>query len=306
MPSPFIKQGFAGTVAFVTGAASGIGFAVAEALAGKGAHVVLTDLDRAKIDDAVGRLASAGAASLTGAVLDVSDAAAFQAAIDDVDRSLGRVDLLVNNAGTAVGGETQDLEQQHWDRVLDVNLKGVAYGVMAAYPGMVHRRFGHIVNVASLTAFAPSPLMVPYSASKAGVLGLSLALRAEASGHGVGVTAVCPGIIETPLLERSAPDGLQAPKTAPDTRRWVTQASGKPYPAERLAADVLAAVRADKAMLVVPRAARATWLVSRVAPRALLAGGRLAVARERRRAGRRTGRQDPHPPQGVANKEPVT
>lgn len=257
-------EGFEGKAALVSGAGSGIGRAIAEALAGRGARVVIADIDGAGAEQAAEEI-GAGARA---AALDVSDREQFARLVEQIVAEQGQLDLLVNNAGTAAGGEAQDLRSEHWERVLDVNLRGTINGVQAAYPGMVERGSGHIVNVASLAGFAPTPLLTPYATSKFGVMGLSLSLRAEAATHGVGVSVLCPGPVETSLLERRAPEGVVAAKSAPNPREWVSRGLGRPYAAESLAADLLRGIERNRAILVArrPRRARMAWYGMRLAP----------------------------------------
>jgi NADP-dependent 3-hydroxy acid dehydrogenase YdfG len=255
-----------GAVVLVTGAASGIGRALSARLAARGASVVMSDIDRTALDHAAAAVAGAPCA-LT---LDVRDAEAFATVVDRVLEEHGRLDILINNAGTAVVGEAHERRLEHWRRVLDVNLHGVVNGVVAVYPGMVTRRCGHIVNVASLAGLMPVPLFTAYAASKAAVVGLSLSLRTEAETHGVRVTAVCPGVIETPLLDRASPNGLEPVATAPDVRAFLTRTMGTPYPAQDLARDVICAVERNQALLVAPGRARLAWRMSRLSPSATL------------------------------------
>lgn len=275
------ETSLASNTAIVTGAGSGIGLAISEELTERGWRVILADIN----EDAALRAAQSladGLAEAEGIGLDVADATAFSALVDDVITRHGAVDLLVNNAGTAVGGEVLDLGLEHWNRVIDVNLRGVIHGVHAVYPHMATRRRGHIVNVASVAGLAPTPLMAPYGTTKSAVVGLSLALRAEAARYGVGVTVLCPGPIVTPLLDRTAPDGMDAPASAPDTRTWVTRDLGKPYPAPDLAKDLLRAVRRNRAILIAPRRARITLALLRLMPSV---GYRMAERRVRQELG---------------------
>lgn len=271
---------FEDSVALITGAGSGIGRALAVALAARGARVFASDIDvesaRATADLLGERHASVA--------LDVTDASAFARAVERITTEHGRLDLLVNNAGTAAAGEAHELSLAHWRRVLEVNLDGVIHGVLAAYPAMVERGSGHIVNVASLAGLAASPLLTPYAASKFAVVGLSRSLRAEAATHGVRVTAICPGVIETPLLERKAPNGLAAVASSPDPRSFLTRQVGAPYPAANLARDVLRAIECNRAVLVVPRRARLAWRIDRAIPGATLALATRAVRREQQLA----------------------
>jgi len=192
-------------VAIVTGAASGIGRALAGALVTRGDTVVVVDIDGAGAERAAGELARRGPGTATPAVVDVRDAGTVQALVDQVRDRHGRLDVMVNNAGIGVGGEASELTLAHWERVIDVNLRGVVHGVHAAYPVMIAQRSGHIVNTASLAGLVPSPWLTPYAMTKHAVVGLSLSLRAEAAAHGVRVTAVCPGVVDTPMLDTTCP-----------------------------------------------------------------------------------------------------
>jgi NAD(P)-dependent dehydrogenase (short-subunit alcohol dehydrogenase family) len=137
-------------IAIVTGAASGIGQALAGALVSRGDTVVLADIDGEGAERAASELARRGPGTGSPAVLDVRDAAAVQALVDETRDKHGRLDLMVNNAGIGVGGDAGELLLAHWDRVIDVNLRGVVHGVHAAYPLMIRQRSGQIVNTASL------------------------------------------------------------------------------------------------------------------------------------------------------------
>jgi NAD(P)-dependent dehydrogenase (short-subunit alcohol dehydrogenase family) len=199
-------------IAIITGAASGIGQALASALVARGDTVVVADIDGDGAERAAGELARGGPGAARPTVVDVRDAGAVQALVDQTRGQYGRLDVMVNNAGVAVGGEASELLLAHWDRVIDVNLRGVVHGVQAAYPVMIGQRSGHIVNTASLAGLLPSPGLTPYAMTKHAVVGLSLSLRAEAAGYGVRVTAVCPGVVDTPILDRGGLDDLPSPR----------------------------------------------------------------------------------------------
>ncbi len=192
----------AGKQALVTGAGSGIGAALCRALAGAGAEVVCTDID----EDAAARTAAAlGARS---ARLDVTDAAAVQAAVDGVVERAGQLDLMFNNAGIVWGGDTELLTLEQWNAIIDINVRGVVHGVAAAYPQMIRQGHGHIVNTASMAGLAAAGQLTSYVMTKHAVVGLSMALRSEAAAHGVGVLAVCPAAVETPILDKGAVGGF--------------------------------------------------------------------------------------------------
>jgi NAD(P)-dependent dehydrogenase (short-subunit alcohol dehydrogenase family) len=168
---------------------------------------------------------------------------------------------MFNNAGIAVGGLVEEFTLDHWDRVIDINLRGVVHGVHAAYPVMLAQGHGHIVNTASLAGLVPGPGLAPYDAVKHAVVGLSLSLRAEAAGRGVKVSAICPGFVDTPLLGRVNPD---LPPTSAGAN--VAEHVGKLYSADLLARDVLRGIERNRALIVAPRSARIAWRMARYAP----------------------------------------
>jgi NAD(P)-dependent dehydrogenase (short-subunit alcohol dehydrogenase family) len=235
-----------GAVVVVTGAAGGIGTALAVGFARAGADVVGADLP--------GRGADVD--------LDVRDADATRRVLSEVRATRGRLDVVVANAGIGVGGLTEDLSIDDWHRSIDVNVRGTANTVHAAYPLLVEQRRGALVLMSSLAGLAGLPLLVPYATTKFAVVGLAQSLRPEAARHGVGVTAVCPGPVETPLLEEVArTDGLSV-------RRYLTATGGKPMAPERLADAVVRAVRENRA-LVAPGRAGLLWRLNRMLPNAV-------------------------------------
>ena len=248
---------FAGKQAIVTGAGSGIGAALCRALAGSGADVVCTDVD--------GEAAARTAASLTkpgtARQLDVTDAAEVQDAVDDVVARTGRIDLMFNNAGITWGGDTELLTLDQWNAIIDVNIRGVVHGVHAAYPHMVRQRHGHIVNTASMAGLAAAGRITSYVMTKHAVVGLSLALRSEAASRGVGVLAICPTAVDTPILDKGWLGDFNG-------REFYQMGQGSKnfHSPDRLAADTLRAVERNKALLVTPRQAQAAWLFARLAP----------------------------------------
>ena len=260
------KTRFDGQVAVVTGAASGIGHALSTALARRGAIVILADIDEAGVKAAADELAARTPTVVAGTALDVSDAGAVAELMGRTAADHGRIDLLFNNAGIGVWGDVTELTLAHWNRVIDVNLRGVIHGVAAAYPVMIRQGRGHIVNTASLAGLVPGPLLTPYAMTKHAVVGLSTSLRAEAASHGVRVSVVCPGVIETPLLDKGNPPDLPAVANLPDGRKMLSTSMGRPYPASSLADDVLDGVARNRAFIVTPRHARVAWAAYRLAP----------------------------------------
>jgi len=256
-----------GRVALVTGGASGIGRALSGALVARGASVVVADINASRAAAVASELDGRGPGSATSLSLDVADAGGFQRAVGEVRDGHGRLDLLFNNAGIGIGGPVEELELAHWERTIDVNLRGVMHGVVAAYPLMVEQGHGHIVNTASLAGLLPFPFGVPYGMTKHAVVGLSVSLRGEARAHGVRVSAVCPGVIDTPILDSEGPPDLPRTRFAGRGREMFLRSNrGPAYPPERLAEDVLRGVERNRAIIVAPARARTIWLANRIAP----------------------------------------
>ena len=185
-------------VAIVTGAAQGIGLAVAERLLADGAIVAAVDRDGERLEEEARRLGERAVAVVT----DVSDRVAAGDAVADVLRRFGRIDVLVNNAG--IGGRTAPTWEQtddDWDNVLAVNLTSVFVWTRAVLPTMRERGYGRIVNVASIAGKEGNPNAVPYAASKAGVIGLTKAVAKEVATEGILVNCVTPAVIRTAILD---------------------------------------------------------------------------------------------------------
>ena len=270
--TPF-RGRFAGRAALVTGAGSGIGAALAAALVKAGAHVVCTDLDRA----AAHRTAAALGPRARAEALDVTDPEQVVATVDRVIAEHGQIDLIFNNAGINYGGETEHLTLAQWNQIIDVNLRGVVHGIHAAYPKMIAQGHGHIVNTASAGGLMAAGLITSYVATKHAVVGLSLALRTEAAAKGVGVTVICPGAVNTPILDKGSIDAFVG-------RDYYLRGQGikTPYSPEKLADEVLAAVAANRAILVAPRSTRLTWRFNRLAPGLMQRSSISFVARQRK------------------------
>jgi NAD(P)-dependent dehydrogenase (short-subunit alcohol dehydrogenase family) len=247
---------FSGKQAIVTGAGSGVGAALCRALAGAGANVVCTDIDGGAAD----RTAAAIGTRARSARLDVTDAAAVQGAVDDAVNRAGRLDLMFNNAGICWGGDTELLTLDQWNAIIDVNIRGVVHGVAAAYPLMLRQGHGHIINTASMAGLTAAGQITSYVTTKHAVVGMSLALRSEAVPRGVGVLAVCPAAVETPILDKGAIGGFVG------RDYFLAAQGGKTYDADQLAGDTLKAIAKNKALLVKPRIAHGQWLFARLAP----------------------------------------
>jgi NAD(P)-dependent dehydrogenase (short-subunit alcohol dehydrogenase family) len=281
---PVSRKDFHPKVSIVTGAGSGIGKAIATELVALGSHVVIADLDAEKADAAALRLG--GLAS--PAAVDVSDAAAVQSLVDDTVAQHGRLDVMVNNAGIALGGLLEELGEQHWRKALDVNLGGVINGVSAAYPVMSAQRSGHILNTASLAGLIPAPAMLPYTTTKHAVVGLSTALRAEAASRGVRVSVLCPAFVDTPLLDEvyASPESFGGGSV----RARVRMVQPRFLTPEVVADRAVSGMASNRAIIPVGALAQLMWRLNRFAPP--LARGIVQVqATGHRRMNERAGRQ---------------
>ncbi|HEY8448525.1 MAG TPA: SDR family NAD(P)-dependent oxidoreductase [Thermomicrobiales bacterium] len=187
----------AGKVALVTGAGAGIGRAIARGLGEAGATVVATDIDEA--------MASETAAGIPGARayrLDVTSLTEAEQVIQTVEREVGPLDILINNAGVSTMRAVWDLTEEDWDFNMDVNAKGVFLVTRAALPGMMARRSGCIVNTASMAGKKAVPLLAHYAASKWACIGFTKSAAVELGPYGIRVNCVCPGYVATPMQER--------------------------------------------------------------------------------------------------------
>jgi len=188
-----------GQVAIVTGAARGIGLAVAARLVADGASVAIADIDAEAASVAARRLGERA----VGLRLDVTDEEQWAHGIDSIGSTLGPVSILVNNAGIAGrSAPTWELTVAEWRQVIAIDLSGVFIGCRAVLPGMIERGYGRIVNIASIAGKEGNPNAVPYSAAKAGVIGLTKAIAKEVATKGVIVNAVTPAVIETDILKQ--------------------------------------------------------------------------------------------------------
>jgi NAD(P)-dependent dehydrogenase (short-subunit alcohol dehydrogenase family) len=255
---------FAGAVAIVTGGASGIGRALGEALARRGALVVLADVQVDLAEEVAARIREDGSRA-TAEGMDVTDFAAWSRLVQNSFQSAGRLDYLFNIAGIGIVGEARYYELEDWYRILDVNLRGVVHGVQAAYPIMLRQGFGHIVNMASGAGLWPSPFVVGYCATKHAVVGLSTALRIEAATAGVRVSVLCPGSVRTPALTCESRDGKVLPPIPPEVYRSLVERQ-RPMSPERFAEQALRAVAKNRAIIVIPSWWKVVWWLNRLSP----------------------------------------
>jgi NAD(P)-dependent dehydrogenase (short-subunit alcohol dehydrogenase family) len=244
-------------IAIVTGGGSGIGEAVSQELARRGATVVVADInsgDASRVAEAIRR--SGGRAEARQ--VDVSSEDAVRQMVEETAASHGRLDYLFNNAGIGIGGDARDLTSEHWRRVLGVDLFGVIYGTLAAYPIMTRQGFGHIVNTSSAAGLLPGPFNAPYNTSKHAVVGLSLSLRIEAADLGVKVSVICPGFVRTSIYQTAVTVNIPQ-----DKARSRLPAMMEP---PRAAQVILDGVEKNQAVIVFPASIRWVWRAYRIAP----------------------------------------
>ena len=199
-----------GRVAVVTGGTSGIGFAAAQRLLQSGAVVEIWGRNAERIAAALKGLSDSG--PVRASAVDVSNFEQVRAAAEDAERQHGRVDILLNSAGMlAAAVPVHELSQEAWEESIATNLSGVFYTCKAFLPGMLSRRYGRIINVASMAGKEGNPFLAAYSATKAGVIGFTKAIAKEFATSGVTANCVVPTLVETPMVEtasRQAPENL--------------------------------------------------------------------------------------------------
>lgn len=265
---------YAGQLAVVTGAGSGIGRCVSFELAERGARVIAVDID----EEAASRTAHLCGYLTPGAdfrKVDVGDPEAMDELATWVRLEHGVPDLVVNNAGIGVAGPFLETSEQDWERVVRVNLWGVINGCRAFAPMLVESGGGgRIVNTASAAAFIPSRVYGPYATTKAAVLMLSRTLRGELAGRGVSVTAICPGLVNTGIIDNAHLSGMGAESATKKRLNRLYRLRG--YTPEKAAVRIVRAIENDPEIVPVTAESRLGLALSRFAPKALSHGARLA------------------------------
>lgn len=270
------RRSWRGARALVIGGASGIGRALVEALAARGSHVVVADLD----EEAARRVAEEVGGD--AARLDVTDADAVDALVRSTAGAAGRLDLLIVTAGIAIAGELRDATPADFRNAVEVNLMGTVYSVMSAYREMAVRRSGTICTVASGSGLFPLPARTHYTTSKFGVVGFTTALRQEARRLGVQVNVVCPGVVKTPIfghVQLIGPIDREAVERRLAANRGITP--------ERAAKLILRGLQRNRPIITLDAQIRVMWLLWRIAPRAYerFLGRYVAVLEEMRTDG---------------------
>ena len=245
----------------VTGGGSGIGRATAEAFAAAGATVVAADIDAAAAEKTAVLCEERGGAA-RAEPCDVTDAGALA----DLAERLGPVDVLVNNAGVGMTGRFADMSVDDWRWIRSVNLDGVVNACAAFGPAMIARRSGQVINVSSGLAYTMRATEAAYVATKAAVLALSRCLRADWAPYGIGVTAVCPGVIATPIVGSTRYLGARSDAR---TRDRIERIFRRGHPPEKVARAIVAAADRNPAVVPVGWEARLGWHLTRITPLAV-------------------------------------
>jgi NAD(P)-dependent dehydrogenase (short-subunit alcohol dehydrogenase family) len=251
--------------AFITGAASGIGRAAALALAERGLRLFLADVDTAGLAETRRQIEARGGAVAALHALDVTRIDAVAALADGIHVAHGAMDVVMNVAGVALFGVVEDMRHEDWRRVIDVNLWGTIHVVECFVPAMIRARRGHVVNVASLAGLMGLPWHAAYCTSKWGVVGLSEVLRLDLRQHGVGVTVVCPGAVDTPMKHSATILGVPAERPELlELRQRFDRRAVSPETVARLAR---AAIERDRFLVVTSWDARVLHFCKRHLPR---------------------------------------
>jgi len=246
----------------VTGAASGLGLEICRRFARAGWTIGMLDVNEVALASAEREIVALGG-TVRGARLDVTDAPAFAAAVADFVAATGGLEIMVNNAGVAVGGDFAEVAAEDWRWIVGINLLGVVHGCQAALPVLRRAGCGALLNVASAAGFASAPGMSAYNASKAAVVALSETLYGELHGTDVRVSVAMPYFFKTGLLST-----LRA--TAEGRRDAELMMEKTPYTLDRAATDVLNGLAAERLYVLAPPLLRPLWLLKRLVPMGFL------------------------------------
>ena len=279
-----VKPGeFAGKLVVITGAASGIGRATALLFARASAKLCVCDVASEALPALTAELLAEGASEARALTVNVGSRSEMAAFRDAACRD-GAPDVLINNAGVGLAGGLLATTLEDWEWIVNVNLWGVVHGCHFFAPLMAERGRGQIINIASAAGFYNSEAMTAYGTTKYAVVGLSEALRAELAPRGVGVSVVCPGFVDTPIVDTMRLRGPEYPES--ERARIQRFYQRRNYTPERVAQAVLGAARHNPALLPVSAEAWALYLLKRAAPsltHRVLSGAQRVLDRKRGR-----------------------
>jgi NAD(P)-dependent dehydrogenase (short-subunit alcohol dehydrogenase family) len=253
---------FSGRRCLITGAAGGIGRATALAVAREGGVLYLTDLDEAGLHGVAGEIRDRGGSVAYLSAVDISDHQAVRAMAEEIHRSQPALDVVMNIAGIAIWGWVDELEHTHWQRLVEVNLMGPIHVIECFIPPMISARLGgHLVNVSSAAGLFGLPLHVAYSATKFGLRGISEVLRFDLRRHDIGVSLVCPGRVDTPLIPTVEIAGID--RGDPRAARLTHQFARRVVTPDRAAEAIIAGVKKNRYMVYTSRDIQMAHFVQR-------------------------------------------
>ena len=251
-----------GRTVLVTGAGSGIGRETALLCARRGANLAICDLDSDGLAETERR--APDGRRIVSRKVDVSDRDQMGEFAETVHGELDAVDLLVNNAGVGLAAGFLDTSLDDWDWIVSINVKGVVHGCHFFLPKMVERGSGHVVNLSSAAGYYATPTLVAYTATKFAVRGMSQAMREELGPRGIGVTAVCPGVVNTPITRSSPGRGVLAdPEKRERAARFYERRN---YGPEKVAKNILKAVQRNRAVAPITPESWFMWGLTRAWP----------------------------------------
>lgn len=265
-------------IVLITGAGAGLGEAMTERFVQSGATVVACDLHHDRVDGMAKRLGD----RVVPIEMDVTSEADWASLMAKVQADLGRVDVLINNAGVAAAGKLEDTPMDDWRWVMEIDLMGVVLGCQAVLPMLRQQQKGHIINVASVAGLAAAPEINAYGTAKAAVIAMSEMLRAEVKGDGIEVSALCPAFVKTRLTEtmRASEDHFEH-----KVKRWMERSG---VSAQDVAQVVYRAIEKPKFMLLTHPETKWLWRLKRWAPelyfQMVLRGAKKARMRQQQKA----------------------
>jgi len=248
-------------VVVITGAGSGIGRATAHAFAAEKSKLVIADINRERLDSVREEIENLEGEA-AGKVVDVSDPSQVEELVRFTMDTHGRVDVVHNNAGVGIGGPIEAMPLEDWERIFAINFWGVLYGVKFFLPHMIEQQSGHIVNTSSAAGYCGLAALGAYTATKHAVVGLSDVLRAEVRRYNIGVSTICPGVINTNVVRDGKQTLLSTSKLDQEMMAGFYEKYG--WPPERVAKAVVKAVKKNKSLVPVGPEAWVFWYMTRI------------------------------------------
>jgi len=234
---------------FITGAASGIGRSTAIAMAELGARLFLTDINASQLEESVGQIRKGGGKVDAWKALDISSFEAVKEFTGAIQEEHGAMEIVMNIAGVSAWGTVELLRNEHWKRMVDINLMGPIHVIECLLPGMVSAgKGGHLVNVSSAAGLIAMPWHAAYSASKFGLRGISEVLRYDLRRHGIGVSVVCPGAVKTPLV--GTVDIVGVDRNHPTLKKMVGRFERHAVTPENVAHDIIRGIKRNRFMVI--------------------------------------------------------